>query len=135
MFKYTRIQINRSETTTITKDVAPWEVAVVAAVNGGDRILEIGETPVNRALPDAAVEYDRLVAKYKSDPNTGIEYVASVYGTGRRGVEALAKEIDKARAAAKAPPRQSAEYDSKDDPLDGLFDDGAVDQGAELLAE
>ncbi|MCU0694408.1 MAG: hypothetical protein MUF54_23730, partial [Polyangiaceae bacterium] len=38
---------------------APWEVAVLAAVNGGDRIIEIGETPVNRALPDAGQELAR----------------------------------------------------------------------------
>jgi hypothetical protein len=123
MFKYKRVQINRSETTTITKDVAPWEVAILAAVNGGDRIIEIGETPVNRALPDAGQEYDRLVTKYKADPSTGIEYVASVYGVGRRGVESLAVEIKKARVSAQAPAVQTPEYDANDDPLSGLFDD------------
>jgi hypothetical protein len=123
MFKYARVQVNRSETTTITKDVAPWEVAILAAVNGDDRIVEIGETPVNRALPDAGVEYDRLVRKYKVDPATGVEYVASVYGPGRRGVESLAKEIEKARVSAQAPAKQTAEYDAGDDPLTGLFDD------------
>lgn len=123
MFKYARVQVNRSETTTITKDVAPWEVAILAAVNGDDRIVVIGETPVNRALPDAGMEYDRLVTKYKVDPATGVEYVASVYGVGRRGVEALAKEIEKARLSAQAPAVQSAEYDANDDPMAGLFDD------------
>jgi hypothetical protein len=123
MFKYKRVQINRSETTTITKDVAPWEVAVLAAVNGGDRIIEIGETPVNRALPDAGMEYDRLVTKYKADPNTGIEYVASAYGAGRRGVESLAKEIERARLSAHTPAFQTSEYDANDDPLTGLFGD------------
>jgi hypothetical protein len=123
MFKYSRVQINRSETTTLTKDVAPWEVAIIAAVNGADRIIEIGETPVNRPLPDAGVEYDRLVRKYKSDPNSGVEYVASVYGPGRRGVEVLAKEIEKARIVAQAPALRTAEYDAGDDPLEGLFID------------
>jgi hypothetical protein len=137
VFKYTRVQINRSETTTITKDVAPWEVAVLAAVNGGDRVVEIGETPVNRPLPDAGMEYDRLVTKYKADPNTGLEYVAAAYGAGRRGVEALAKEIEKARVSAQAPARQTPEYDSGDDPLVGLFPDAhaSAGQGVEAIAE
>lgn len=123
MFKYTRIQLNRSETTTMTLDVPPWEVPIVAAVNGEDRVIPIGETPVRRELPNAAVEYDRLAAKYKIDTETGQEYVASVYGVGQRGVEALAREIAKAGQAAAVPPVQPPEYAADDDPMKGLFDD------------
>lgn len=123
MFKYTRVQLNRSETTTMALDVPPWEVPVLAAVNGEDRVQIIGETPVNRMLPDPAAEYDRLVAKYKHGGDSETPHVASVYGVGQRGVEQLAKEIAKAGRDAKAPPMQSVEYDAKDDPLDGLFTD------------
>ena len=123
MFKYARVQLNRSETSTITLDVPPWEVAVLAAVNGEDRVVFIGETPVRRALPEASAEYDRLLAKYKHSTDNGQDYVASVYGVGMRGVEALRKEIEKAAAAAAEPPEQRAEYDAGDDPLKGLFDE------------
>jgi hypothetical protein len=122
MFKYTRVQLNRSETTTFALDVPPWEVAVLAAVNGEDRVQIIGETPVNRMLPDPAVEFDRLVTKYKADNESGQDYVSLVYGVGQRGVAALASEINKAREAASSPPVQTPEYDAGDDPLGGLFD-------------
>lgn len=128
--KYTRVQLNRSETTTFTIDVAPWEVPVLAAVNGADRVIEIGETPVTKPLPDPAVEYDRLATKYKIDPASGQEFVAQVYGVGQRGVDALKKEIDKAKTSASAPPVQTPEYDSKDDPLAGLFEDEPAPAGS-----
>jgi hypothetical protein len=137
MFKYTRVQLNRSETTTMTIDLPPWEVPVMAAVNGEDRVVVIGETPVNRALPEPGVEYDRLAAKYKQNTENGQDYVATVYGVGQRGVEALAREINKAAESASAPPVQGAEYDSNDDPLRGLFDTAppAASVGAVEIAE
>lgn len=133
-YKYTRVRLHRSETTEMTLDVAPWEVPVLAAVNGADRVTPIGETPVNKKLPDAAAEYDRLAAKYKTDPANGQEFVAQVYGIGARGVAALEKEIAKAKAVAKAPPVQTPEYDSKDDPLDGLFDTDVKGEGEDAPA-
>lgn len=123
MFKYTRVELRRSETTSLTTDLAPWEVPVFAAVNGGDAVTVLGDTPVNRALPDPAVEYDRLARKYKTDPADGQEWVGKVYGIGQRGVTTLAAEIAKAKAQAAAPVVQKPEYDSKDDPMLGLFDD------------
>lgn len=122
-FKYTRILLNRSETTVLTVEIRPWEVPVLAAVNGEDRITVIGETPVTKMIPDPGAEYDRMLAKYKHDSATGQDYVAMVYGVGSRGVEALAKEIEKAMLAAEAPPLRTAEYDAEDDPLKGLFVD------------
>ena len=109
----------------------------MAAVNGEDRVVVIGETPVNRALPEPGAEYDRLAAKYKQNTENGQEYVAIVYGVGQRGVEALAREIRKAHESASAPPVQGAEYDSNDDPLRGLFDTAppAASVGAVEIAE
>lgn len=125
MFKYSRVTLDRSETTKLTVDIAPWEVAVLAAVNGGDRVKVIGETPVRRELPEPAAEYNRLEAKYKFEGDGGRTYVSLVYGEGERGVRALAAEIDKARAVAKAPPVQTPEYSAGDDPLKGLYDNDA----------
>ena len=130
--KYARVQLNRSETTTFTLDVPAWEVPVLAAVNGEDRVIPIGETPVSKPLPEPSVEFDRLVTKYKTDPASGQAYVEQVYGVGQRGVSALAKEIAKARADASVPPVQTPEYDSKDDPLAGLFEDASAPAGAEV---
>ncbi len=135
MFKYVRVQIRKSETTSVTKEVPPWEVAVLAAVNGGDCVVELGETPVDRALPDPSAEYDRLALKYKVDTATGVAYVAAVYGAGRRGVVQLAQEIERARAAAESPAVRTEQYDAGDDPLAGLFDEGLSESaGVEPIA-
>jgi hypothetical protein len=132
MFKYTRVELNRSETTSITVDIPPWEVAVMAAVNGDDRVKVIGETPVRRELPDPAYEYDRLATKYKNDNESGTAFVTLVYGPGARGVNALAQEIMRAGRDAAVPPSQPAEYDAKDDPLGGLFDLPAAPAAEEI---
>jgi hypothetical protein len=129
MFKYSRVTLDRSETTKLTLDMAPWEVAVMAAANGNSHVAVIGETPVNRQLPDPAAEYDRLAAKYKFEGDGGRTYVSLVYGEGDRGIAELAKEIDKARAVARAAPIKTPEYDAGDDPLKGLYDDASVIDG------
>jgi hypothetical protein len=128
MFKYSRVQLDRSETTKLVVDVVPWEVAMLAAVNGGDRVSVIGETPTRKSLPNAGLEYDRLAAKYKADPS-GREYVSLVYGEGERGVKALADEIAKAGSVAKVAPVRTPEYDAGDDPLKGLYEDSEVIEG------
>lgn len=103
MFNYTRVSVERSETLKFNVDVAPWEVPVVAAVNGEDRTTVVEDVPVNRELPEAQSEYDRLAAKYKIDTETGQSYVAMVYGVGALGVERLDKAIGEVREF-RAPP-------------------------------
>ena len=125
-YKYKRIQLVRSETTTFAIDCPPWEVPILAAVNGDDRITVIGETVVRKPLPDPGVEFDRLATKYKHDPETNRDYVAEVYGVGERGVAALAAEIAKAGQQADMPPVQTPEYDANDDPMKGLFDEALL---------
>jgi hypothetical protein len=134
MFKYARVNINRSETAVHVIDVPPWEVPVLAAVHGDDRVTVIGETPVKKPFPPPEVEFDRLVLKYKADNETGMDYAAAVYGVGQRGIQTLAAEIDKARAAARLAPVQTPEYDAGDDPLKGLFDLPAEAQAVAINA-
>jgi hypothetical protein len=135
MFKYKRIQLARSETTVFAFDVPPWEIPVLAAVNGGETITEIGETPVRRELPDPATEYARLEAKYKVETTGGQSFVSLVYGVGQKGIAALATEIAKAKESAAEPPRRAAEYDAKDDPLLGLFEDPTVAEEATEIGQ
>lgn len=134
MFKYTRVNINRSETAVHVIDVPPWEVPVLAAVHGDDRVTILGETPVKKAFPAPEVEYDRLAMKYKANNESGTDFVAEVYGVGQRGIQTLAAEIDKARAAARLAPVQTPEYDAGDDPLKGLFDLPAETQAVAINA-
>ena len=127
MFDYSQVQIARSETTTALVVVPPWEVAVLAAVHGGDITSVVGATPVRRELPEATAEYERLANKYGKDEENGQEYVAMVYGVGARGVAALKAEI--AKTVRSAPPASAEPEPVKpaevDDPLADLgLDDG-----------
>ena len=122
MFDYSLVQIARSETTTAVVVVPPWEVAVLAAVHGGDITSVVGVTPVRRELPEAAAEYERLANKYGKDEENGQEYVAMVYGVGARGVTALQAEIAKTtRSSVPAAAKPASAAPSEDaDPLAGL---------------
>lgn len=98
-----RVSILRSETTTIVRNIGPWELPIIESANDGVEVLEEVPAGDRYELPDASLEFDRLVTKYKNDEN-GVPYVIGVYGTGSRGRAALAKEIDKYRAVGAAPP-------------------------------
>ena len=136
-FNYVNVQVNRSETTVVPLCIPPWEVAVVMAVNGDDRVVVIGGRPVRRELPDAASEYDRLALKYKRDMESGQDFIAMVYGVGARGVKNLAAEIEKARNAPLAQPTGAA-FTGAEDPTAGLFDDqppATGDEGVVAITE
>ena len=141
MFHYKQCEVTRSETTVFAVRVAPWEVALLAAVNGPDVVKVVGDVLVEKPLPDPGVEYDRLATKYGSDKEGGgQEFVALVYGMGARGVEAIAKEIEKAAqkaavvAAAAAPAGDLG--DLVDDPTAELFADlPKMAEGASAISE
>ena len=146
MFQYVEVRINKSETTVATINVPPWELPVLAAVHGGDRIAPTGRlVTVNRAKPEPQGEYDRLAIKYRSNRDRGgSEYVAEVYGAGEIGVRRLAEEMARrVRVAAPAPVAVAVvtepvlEDVDSDDPLAGLgFDDApAHAEGAQPIAE
>lgn len=121
MFNYSQVQIARSETTTANLTVPPWEVAVLAAVHGGDITSVVGERPVQKELPDATAEYERLANRYGKDEDNGQEYVAMVYGVGARGVQALRAEIAKAARSAPAVDKPEPTVPTEDEnPLAGL---------------
>jgi hypothetical protein len=147
MFHYVEVQIRKSETTVATISVPPWELPVLAAVHGGDRLIPTGRLiPVNRAKPDPQGEYDRLEIKYRSNRDKGgSAYVAEVYGAGEIGTRRLAEEMARrVRVAAPAPVAPTIEFEQvpegedvgSDDPLAGLFDDApAHAEGAQPIAE
>lgn len=124
MFNHVQVQINKSETTIATISVPPWELPVLAAVHGDDRIVPTGVTvPVSRPKPDAAAEFDRLTIKYKQNRETGVDYVASVYGTGSLGVRRLADEMAREGESDEPVDEKFVQVEDADDPLGGLFDD------------
>jgi hypothetical protein len=122
---FVEVKLTRSETTVFARSMPEWEVPVLAAANGGDRVqvLRPAKAPRNFAAPNAAVEYDRLATKYKDDKSTGQDHVAVAYGAGPRGVAALAREIERICAAPADEDTATQDFDAlipDTDPLEGV---------------
>lgn len=95
--RYAVVQIARDERTVLRVSVVPWEVPLLAAVNGEQETTIVGEEASSKRFPDAQSEYERLTLKYKRNNESGQDYVAAVYGVGQRGIAAIQSEIDKAK--------------------------------------
>lgn len=104
--RYERVMIKRDTQTTHNRAVPPWEIPILEMIFGEGNVEQTGifedvtdtvdGEVVARPYPDAAEEYDRLVSRYKKDPETKIEIVAEVYGQSRKGLKALQEAIDEA---------------------------------------
>lgn len=117
-YNYARVFLDRSETTKLIVSIPPWEVPVFAAVNGEEACRVLPEKVlVERDLPDADTEYDRLALRYKEDRDSGQPFVALVYGPRSVGVPKLAAEIAKCAtdeiASAGIPAGDVGEADSE----------------------
>lgn len=116
---FTLVNIHRDETASLPVHVGAWEVPVLQEKHGEERITvgELKEFPARAWPTDAASEMDRLVKLYgsKGSGEAATPYAHIVYGSGSRGVKALAAAIKEAidaatpKAARKAGrPRKSA---------------------------
>jgi hypothetical protein len=105
--RYERVMIKRDTQTTHNRACCPWEIPILEMIFGEGNVEPTGifeevfdtangET-YPRDYPEPAEEYDRLVSRYKKDPETKIELVAEVYGQSRKGIKALAEAIEEAR--------------------------------------
>lgn len=115
--KFTSVLVRRDETQTVNILVAPWEVPIIEAKNGKDRVT-VGETKdyPERPYPrDAETEYQRLSNLYGKVNEDGKKdrVVEFVYGTGPSGVAALSKAIEDVRKSEKGAKVQSNEEMAK----------------------
>ena len=128
--QYVKVLIKRDTNTTYNTSVPAWEVPVLEFIFEDGNIqltAEVEDVPA-RDYPDAAFEFDRLTRAYGADPQSGVAYVASVYGQASAGVRALAKAIAEAKAdeadaseapASKAPPKRAPRASARLDALLG----------------
>jgi hypothetical protein len=111
--RFTNVKVKRDTNTVYNRSVPEWEVPVLEFIfedGNVERLGTFGE--VARDYPAPAVEFDRLVRSYGADPQSGIPYVASVYGQASAGVRALGRAIEEAKADdAKAAPKHLIEAD------------------------
>lgn len=131
--------IERDPMTKIPKEVYPWEVPLLRAQYGDEKveILE-GKTTTFATvdeLPDAQEEWMRLRQQYGIEPDTKQSIVDIAYGRGEIGIDALEKVIKKARLADSVGTSKAAGKSSKAADLRGpieaaqeVVDGGKLDE-------
>lgn len=107
--RYERVKVKRDERTTYNREVLPWEIAILEFTFGDDAVEPLGDFVDNDAeYPEARKEFLRLQQVYGLDPESGIPYVAHVYGQASAGVKAIGRVIKEAeQEARKRKPKQS----------------------------
>lgn len=90
------VMVKRNVFNSQRVDIPPHEMPVLAYVHGEESLTVLGELIVDRDIPSAGEEYQRLAQKYGRDKaNESLEpRISAVYGAGRRGVEELQRAID-----------------------------------------
>jgi hypothetical protein len=106
--RYVTVKITRDTQTASSSQVAPWEVPILEHLfeAGNVEIEEGSGTPADsRGYPEIGEEFGRLIKVYGSDTKSGIPYVVSVFGEGRRGIEALRDLIEEAEGDEQRAPK------------------------------
>lgn len=109
--RYQRVKVTRDPHTVYNRSVPPWEIAILEFTFESGNVIVQEEVETNDLpYPSAVVEFQRLEKAYGSDPQSGVPYVASVYGQASAGVNHLKRVIAdaKAEAEAAARPRRAA---------------------------
>ncbi len=111
--RFISAKVVRDVSSQIPIRVAPWELPVLEVVFGEGNIQLTGDVThvvkdPDKAYPAPGIEFDRLTKKYGADPETGIPYVVTAYGTARNGISALQRAIEEARKADAVAERKTA---------------------------
>lgn len=101
--RYVKVKVKRDVHTVYNRAVPEWEVPVLAFIFEEGNIENLGEfEPVDRDFPEPGMEFDRLTRAYGADPQSGVPFVASVYGQAQAGIRALKQAMDAARLEEEA---------------------------------
>lgn len=109
--KHHVVDVRRDELLTVQRTVPAWELPLLQAVHGAENVAEVGAMTLERDVPHAGDEYQRLETRYgkskRDDNSDGPPYISLVYGESVGGVRALhgaiqsaAEDSDEAAAPA-----------------------------------
>ncbi len=98
--RYVTVKVTRDTQTANSIQIAPWEIPVLEYIFEAGNVEvdeDSGQPADERGYPDAGEEFGRLMKVYGSDTKSGIPHAVSVFGEGRRGLNALRALIDEAK--------------------------------------
>jgi hypothetical protein len=101
--KYLNVLVERSEHLAVPEQVPPWVLPILCFMHGEEKVIVQGEVEVDRPVPRANPEFERLERCYGADTKTGKAFVAEIYGQLPRGAQELAKAISEATTQAEDP--------------------------------
>lgn len=90
-----KVQITKSSQTTLIREVPPWEAMVLEGLYG-ERFQVLEEIEGPEWDGDAASEYERLGSAYRDPDDPDATVVEKMFGPGRQGIMALAREMETA---------------------------------------
>jgi hypothetical protein len=93
--KKVRCYINRNLTHSAPVEVPPWELEILRAVHGADKIELLGQVSVDCEVPYVDVEAERLTKRFGEVEATGVPWFVQVFGAEERGIRALADSIER----------------------------------------
>lgn len=92
--RYVAVKVTRDTNTVYNRLVPEWEVPVLEFIFEEGNVTREERFARNAdPYPEVNAEFDRLVRAYGADVQTGVPYVASVYGQAARGVKMLERAI------------------------------------------
>lgn len=107
--RYERFKIVRDTNTVYNRAVPMWEAAVLNFIFGDGNVQPTGQfEKTTFEYPEAGLEFDRLTRVYGADPQSGVPYVAAVYGNSQAGIRALKAAIEEAAALEKSSQKSAA---------------------------
>jgi hypothetical protein len=92
--RYVTLSVHRNESDTVVSSYFPWEIPLLQALYGAERVVEVGEVTVEREYPSAEAEFDRLSRRYGSNADN-VPLVVSVYGAAPFGLQRLEGEMNR----------------------------------------
>ncbi len=84
MIRCVRVEIRKNECSTLNGAYPAWELPILEAVHGPDKVVVVGEKLIDRDAPEPRDEFTRLNTRYKrgrnEDGSQGTPFVHMVYG-------------------------------------------------------
>lgn len=94
--KKVRAYIKLNLTHIAPVEVPPWELQILTAIHGKEKIEVIGQVEVDCEVPYLDAEVDRLTKRFGVVEESGVPWFNQVFGHEERGARALAEEIERA---------------------------------------
>lgn len=115
---FRKVEVLRDETAKLVIHVGDWEVPVLEAKHGSEKIAvgELVDFPKRPWPENAGSEMARLNKLYgvTSAADNAPTYAEKAYGDGRMGVERLAEAMKAAKAAGEKLAKKAEKQSSKD---------------------